>query len=260
VVTCVDLLLAGTVLYALLPASLGLSFPAVIGVFLVAAILGLVSQVPGGLGVFETAFVHLLPSNVPAAAVVGSLMAYRGVFFLFPLAVAALLMAGHEGFVYSRRAPHARAELMRWLSILVPPTLAFLMFAGGAILLLSNAAPLAGRLDRLSSYVPAPVMQASHFLGGVAGIMLILLAYGVQRRLDMAYWLSIAVLLSGALFSLLKGFQYEVATALIITAAALLPCHREFHRKAAFLHEPAAPVWLAAIAVVALCSVWLGLF
>jgi phosphatidylglycerol lysyltransferase len=260
VVTCVDLTLAGSVLYVLLPASLGLSFPAVMGIYVLAVIIGLASQVPGGLGVFETAFVHLLPADVPASAVVGSLLAFRGVYFLLPLAVAALLMAAHEVAFISRRVPDLRDGFVRWLSTLVPPTLAFLMFAAGVVLLLSNAATAAARMQWLSAYLPVRIIALSHFLGGVVGIVLVLLAYAVQRRLDTAYWVSLTILVTGAVLALLKGFNYEVAIVLTVTAAALLPCHQEFYRKAAFIREPATPVWLAAIAVVIFCAAWLGLF
>jgi phosphatidylglycerol lysyltransferase len=191
---------------------------------------------------------------------VGSLVAFRGVYFLLPLAVAALLMAAHEVAFISRRVPDLRDGFVRWLSTLVPPTLAFLMFAAGVVLLLSNAATAAARMQWLSAYLPVRIIALSHFLGGVVGIVLVLLAYAVQRRLDTAYWVSLTILVTGAVLALLKGFNYEVAIVLTVTAAALLPCHQEFYRKAAFIREPATPVWLAAIAVVIFCAAWLGLF
>lgn len=96
VVTVLDLVLAGTVLFILLPDDVGLAYPGVIGVYLIAVVLGLASQVPGGLGVFETAFLHLLPTNVSPAAVTGALIAYRTVYYLFPLLIALLLLGAHE--------------------------------------------------------------------------------------------------------------------------------------------------------------------
>jgi uncharacterized membrane protein YbhN (UPF0104 family) len=96
VVTALDLVLAGTVLFILLPENMGLSYPGIIGVYMIAVILGLASQVPGGLGVFETAFLHLLPSNISPPAVTGALIAYRTVYYIFPLLIALLLLGGHE--------------------------------------------------------------------------------------------------------------------------------------------------------------------
>jgi uncharacterized membrane protein YbhN (UPF0104 family) len=96
IVTALDLVLAGTVLYILCPHDIGLSYPGVVGVYLIAVVLGLASQVPGGLGVFETAFLHLLPTNVSPAAMTGALIAYRAAYYLFPLLIALLLMGTHE--------------------------------------------------------------------------------------------------------------------------------------------------------------------
>jgi len=95
-VTAIDLVMAGTVLYILLPKGLGVSYFGVIGAYLIAVIFGLASQVPGGLGVFEVAFFHLLPGDVSPVALTGALLAYRGVYYLLPLFIALLLLGGHE--------------------------------------------------------------------------------------------------------------------------------------------------------------------
>jgi uncharacterized membrane protein YbhN (UPF0104 family) len=64
--SCADWALAAGVCYALLPASPGLSYPAFLGLFLLAQVAGLVSQVPGGLGVLETVLLLLLSPTSPA--------------------------------------------------------------------------------------------------------------------------------------------------------------------------------------------------
>ena len=51
-----------------------------LGLFLFAQLSGLVSQVPGGLGVFETVIVLLLSSRIPVSNILASLLVYR--FFL----------------------------------------------------------------------------------------------------------------------------------------------------------------------------------
>jgi uncharacterized membrane protein YbhN (UPF0104 family) len=107
-VTVLDLILAGTVLYILLPDNVGLSYVGVISVYLIAVILGLASQVPGGLGIFEAAVVHLLPTDIPPPTVMGALIAYRGVFYLFPLLIALLLLGGHELWIRLTRRERQR--------------------------------------------------------------------------------------------------------------------------------------------------------
>ncbi|HEY9905826.1 MAG TPA: lysylphosphatidylglycerol synthase domain-containing protein [Candidatus Sericytochromatia bacterium] len=91
-----DWLLAGAVLYVLLPFTASLSYWGFLGIFLLAMIAVVVSNVPGGLGVFETVILLLLSPKIPATIVFGSLLAYRGVYYFLPLGVATGLMGFYE--------------------------------------------------------------------------------------------------------------------------------------------------------------------
>ncbi len=62
----------------------------VLAVLLVAAVAGLVSHVPAGLGVLEAVFVALLSHEVSQGRLIAALLAYRAVYYLLPLAVAAV--------------------------------------------------------------------------------------------------------------------------------------------------------------------------
>lgn len=92
VMSTADWMLAGAVFCTLLPAS-QLSYTRVLGVFLLAQIAGLVSTVPGGLGVFEAIALTLLTPHLPPAQILGVLVAFRGVYLLLPLIGALLLLA-----------------------------------------------------------------------------------------------------------------------------------------------------------------------
>jgi phosphatidylglycerol lysyltransferase len=258
---CVDWTLAGSVLYALLPQAAQVTFPAFLGIFLVAFVAGIVSHVPGGLGVFETVLLLLLSGRVEESAMVGTLIAYRAIYNLLPLGVAATLLGVHEAS--RRRAPLARVARAfgRWVPALVPNVLALTTFVGGTILLISGATPAArGRMHWLADLLPLPVIEASHFLASIAGIGLVLLARGLQRRLDAAYHLTVLLLGAGIVFSLLKGLDYEEAMTLAIMLGALLPSRRHFHRRASLLGEPFTPGWTLAILMVLAGSIWLGTF
>src|SRR4029077_14419908 len=74
----------------------------------------------------------------------------------------------------------------------VPQILAVTTFLGGAILLISGATPeVHSRLSWLDDIVPLPLIEFSHFLGSLAGVALLFLAIGLQRRLDAAYQLTL---------------------------------------------------------------------
>jgi len=265
VLSCLDWGLAGAVLYALLPppapGQAGLSFTAVLAAFLLSQLFGVLSQVPAGLGVFESAMLLLLTPRLPAPVLLGALVAYRGIYYFIPLLVASLLLAGNE--VLRRR--HQVLRLARGVgmraSSLVPQVLSLTTFLGGALLLVSGATPaVRWRLNWLDHLLPLPVIELSHFVGSLAGVALLLLAVGLQRRLDAAYQLTVGLLATGIVVSLLKGLDYEEAIALGLMLAALVPCHRHFYRKAALTNEPFTPAWIAAIAIVVCGAVWLGFF
>jgi phosphatidylglycerol lysyltransferase len=256
----VDWLLAGSVLYVLLPASAHLSLLHLLGIFMLAQVAALISHVPGGLGVFESLILVSLP-NVPLDALAGSLMLYRVVYYLLPLACASLMLGGLE-FVRQRALAGRIAKTMGRLGAgLAPPLLAASTLAGGAVLLFSGAIPGSpGRLQWLHSFLPLPVLEISHFLGSLAGAGLLLVAWGLQRRLDAAYLLSIVLLASGAVFSLLKGGDYEEAILLSLMLLALLPCRRAFYRRSSLLNAPLSGKWILMILLVMGCAQWLGFF
>ena len=86
----------------------------------------------------------------------------------------------------------------RWAPGIAPQVLAFVTFVGGAVLLFSGATPTLGsRVRWLRPLVPLPLLEISHFFGSLAGGALLILARGLQRRLDAAYHLTVAVLSAG---------------------------------------------------------------
>jgi phosphatidylglycerol lysyltransferase len=258
VLSMADWLLAAGVLWVLLPAGL-VPFPRFVAVFLLAQVAGVVSHVPAGLGVFEVVMLHLVPRGADGAAVIASLVAYRLVFYLLPLAAAAGLLAARE--LRRRRAGVSRAADLvgRWLPL--PQILAAICFVAGVVLLASGATPAAaGRLGLLADVLPLSVVEVSHFAGSIVGAALLVLARGLQRRVNGAWAITVALLIAGIVASLLKGFDYEEATLLALVLAALLPCRRQFFRPASLLDEPFSGEWITAILLVVVGVGWLLLF
>jgi uncharacterized membrane protein YbhN (UPF0104 family) len=81
-------LIAGTV-YMLLGQKI--PYPVVLEVMLVAAIAGVITHVPAGLGVLEAVFIALLSHLVPKYELLAALLTYRAIYYLAPLVVAALI-------------------------------------------------------------------------------------------------------------------------------------------------------------------------
>jgi uncharacterized membrane protein YbhN (UPF0104 family) len=91
----VDAVLAATVMYALLPAEPGVTFWSFLDVYIVAATAAVLSEVPSGLGVFETV-VTVMTAPASKAAELSALVAYRMIYFMAPLAIAMALFAARE--------------------------------------------------------------------------------------------------------------------------------------------------------------------
>ena len=86
--------LMGSVVWVLLQHQAG--YLHVLAVLLVAAVAGLLTHVPAGIGVLEAVFIALLGYQVPQGRLLGALLAYRAIYYLLPLAVASVFYAVTE--------------------------------------------------------------------------------------------------------------------------------------------------------------------
>jgi phosphatidylglycerol lysyltransferase len=103
-----DSVLAGLVLYFCMIPFVEIPFTTFIGLFVIAQSTGVFSQVPGGIGVFESIFLIALPDNIDKANIFGALLAYRVIYYVLPL-----IGSGALFFVYER---WLRSRMKRWLN------------------------------------------------------------------------------------------------------------------------------------------------
>ncbi len=80
-------LLMSGIVFILLQHRIG--FSAVVSALLLAAVAGVITRIPAGLGVLEAVFVALLSHQMPRHELLAALVAYRLVYYLAPLGVAA---------------------------------------------------------------------------------------------------------------------------------------------------------------------------
>ena len=129
------------------------------------------------------------------------------------------------------------------------------------ILLFSGATPeMRLRLRFISHLVPLAVIESSHFVASLTGAALLILAHGLARRLDAAYYFTVAALVIGIVASLLKGWDYEEAAALGVILVTLIPARRNFYRRSALTSEVLSVSWILMIVTVLAMSGWLGFF
>ena len=254
-----DLSLSTAVLWSLLPASAHIPFITFLGLYAAAVIAGIVSHVPGGVGVFEAVILLTLP-GVPVDALLGSLLAYRAVYYLVPLVFGTLLFGSKELSAQRGRLARAQELASLYITPVVPQIAGGLTFLAGALLLFSGSTPAVDeRLAFLDRFLPLAVLEASHLVGSVVGLGLLVLARALFRRVQAAYHISTWLLVAGIFASLLKGLDFEEASLLVLVLAVLMLGRRAFYRPTAILAERFTPVWIASITGVVFMAVWIGI-
>ncbi|AZD28010.1 bifunctional lysylphosphatidylglycerol flippase/synthetase MprF [Pseudomonas chlororaphis] len=253
-ITALDVAAAATVLYLLLPEAP--PFGAFLLVYLLALAAGVLSHVPGGVGVFEAILLAAFADKLGAAPLAAALLLYRLIYVILPMLVACVLLLINE----AQRLFQTRQSL-RAASGLAAPILAVLVFLSGVVLLFSGVTPeIDTRLQHIGFLIPHRLVDASHFGASLVGVLCLLLAQGLRRRLSAAWILTTILLLVGAVLSLLKGFDWEEASLMTLTASLLAIFRRSFYRPSRLTELPFSPLYLVASVCVLGASIWLLLF
>jgi phosphatidylglycerol lysyltransferase len=257
-ISAADWILSSTPLFILISGVTPIPYFPFLTAFLVAAFATLFLPVPGGVGVFEAVVLLLRPSGAPIPDTLAALLVYRVVYYLLPLAVAGGLLAA-RALQRIRRSDHPLQELMRAVSSWMPRTLAFTTFLAGVVLLVTGAIPADDRrLAWLGRLLPLSVIEASHFLSSIVGAVLVLSAWGLERRSHVAYHLVRILFGLGILLTLLRSYDLRLAAFLAITLVILVVMGREFPRPESLAHEAMGPRWVFAASAVFLVEAWIG--
>ena len=129
---------------------------------------------------------------------------------------------------------------------------AVLALGAGIMLLVSGATPSdPERFRWLVQIAPLALIEISHFLSSILGLVLVLLAFGLRRRLDAAWVATVAVLALAGVLALFKGFNWGQTATLVVIGVIMLPLHPAFPRTSRLTRMEITPGWLAsALAVV----------
>jgi len=259
-VSAADLTVAAGSMYVILPESAAFSYWQFLGVYLLAIISVIMTHVPGGVGILELIILTFAaPDSKPQ--VLAALVAFRVIYYLLPLVLAFSMLLTYELRMHSEKAQAVARRMGGVLGGVTPMVVALGTMLVGAVLLFSGATPpLPDRLKFMHSILPPVLVGASHFLNSLVGGGLLLLARGLQRRLDAAWWGAVTLLGAGVVVSLGKGFDYEEAIIACLVLVALVCARKQFYRKGSILRPAWSSGWIAAVGIALLCTVWLGLF
>jgi len=262
--TALDTCFAALALWVLLPEG-AIGFIPLLAVFAAAAMVGVASHVPGGVGVFETVVIAALPASVPLADTATALLLFRLIYFLMPFALSMVLVALIEARQASGLAarlfggvPEQMLPLARVISA-ITPTVAGTSVMGLGIYLLIMAVMPAARPAHLdpNDILATFLLEGGALLTAAVGAVMLLLAQGLLRRISAAFWLTMIALVAGAVGSLLNGLDFTSIALLAGAGLVLWPMRREFYREARLTQNVLSPGWFGLILgiVIAVMSV-----
>lgn len=263
----VDVGVTAAIFYALLPEAPGLTYMRFLGIYLASYTAGLAANLPGGLGVFDTAVLLGLEPYMQPPEIVGAILVFRLYYYIIPLFLAGGLFAGNELLLRGRGVLGTAAQskgvqaIGRWSQ---PDLVAA---AGtGAVALCGALLMSVGVLEGLgdwgwwdTSYFWV-ISEVGAYSPSLVGAALMVMAVGLSLRVRLAWTGSIGLLLTGAVFVLLHGGLPWVAGVLVLAAALIAPFGRSFYRHANVLTGKPRAGTVLPLAALLVCVTALAMF
>ena len=266
VLATVDVAVTATIFYALLPPSPNLTWLIFLGVYVTAYTAGLAANLPGGIGVFDTAMLFGLEPYVDAPHVVGAIVVFRLYYYIIPLFLAGAMFAGNElvlrgGGVlqYFGKIPAVQA-INRWSEpdFAVASATGAVALCGALMLALGVLAPQVD-FSWLDPDYADLASQAGQFIPSLIGAGLIVMALGLSQRVNLAWVLTIVLLLAGAAFAGTQDGRWWVSAILVVTTLLVVPFRACFYRHARLLTGPLQPSSALTLIVLVICLLALAI-
>lgn len=262
-----DVVATAAIFYVLLPDAPGLTYLRFLGIYLASYSAGLIANLPGGLGVFDTAMLLGLEPYLAPPEIVSAILIFRLYYYIIPLFLAGGLFAGNEVLLRGRGIFRvaARTRSVQAIGQWSQPDFAIAACTGivalcGALLMgvgvLEN---FGGRLVWSGSFFWI-IGEMDEFVPSLLGAALVVLAAAMAQRVRLAWGGSLTVLLLGAAFTLLYGAPMWIPAVLLLAAAMIAPFHRAFYRSTGLLRGPLRAGTVMPLLVLILSVVAMGSF
>lgn len=258
----VDVAVTASIFYALLPETPGLTWLRFLGVYLASYTAGLAANLPGGIGVFDTAMLVGLSPWLDAPQIVGGIVVFRLYYYIIPLFLAGSMFAGNEvllrGGSFLRRTNKLGAvqAIGRWSEPDFPVAVAtgVVALCGALLLSLGVLAPVPdfSWIDPDFSELAA---QAGQFIPSLIGAGLLVLALGLAQRVNLAWGSTIVLLMMGAFFIAAQAQtpRLWIAGVLVLATLVLAPFRASFYRHARLLSGKMEPSTVVAVLALVGC-------
>jgi uncharacterized membrane protein YbhN (UPF0104 family) len=266
----VDVAVTAAIMYQLLPASPNLSFIRFLGVYVSSYTAGLAANIPGGLGVFDSAMLLGLQPYMDAPRILGGIVVFRLYYYIIPLFLAGTMLSGNEillrGGALFRRSLLARGARARGAPAILGSTeRSFAVVAStGAVALCAAMLLGLGVLDERPDFswidpdFAEVAANAGQFIPSLIGAALMVMAIGLSRRVTLAWGITIPLLVLAAIYTIAKGTAAWVPAVLLLTAVLIAPFRDAYYRNARLLARPLRPGTLVPLLALAACALTLA--
>ncbi|MCE5299500.1 MAG: phosphatidylglycerol lysyltransferase domain-containing protein [Spirochaetia bacterium] len=225
--------------------------------YVTAEFLGVISNIPGGLGVFDAAAISLLSFDRGSnSGVVGAVILYRIIYYLMPLAISYFVYGAAEA---SGRGPVLLKRvrgLGRFVSSTPTNLISSLVFIAGATAMLIACLPPAGsKTLALAGIMPGWTDTPLRIMCVLCGAALMAISRPLQKLLLPACKLTAFLLSVCAALLLASGFSYKTASCILLLLLALYLYRDNFYRNTGLFSErPTRGIYFAAVTVAVMCA------
>ncbi len=261
-VATLDVTVASSIIFWLLPHVDGFTFWRFLAIYLASYSAGLLANLPGGIGVFDSAMLLSLSQVMPAPVAVSAILVFRLYYYIIPLFVAGSLFAGNEILLRGRALLRPSSRQVRFSE----PEFAAVAATGTVALcgLLLLLLPLLGLRPPDFSWVDPALssfaVQAGQYVPSLIGTALLLMAMGLSRRARLAWWLTLVLLIAGATFTAAQGITLWLPVVLVLAMLMVAPFRSAFYRQSSLFAGSMLPGNAFSLLVFMVCVLALVLF
>ena len=238
----VDVAITAAIFYALLPETPGLTYLRFLACYLASYSAGLLANLPGGIGVFDTAMLLGMEPYMPAPVVLGAILVFRLYYYVIPLFLAGSMFAGNEvllrggallksGFIARSATSFGRISEPDFAVGAATGTVAMC----GALLLSIGVLDDRPDFSWIDPDFADVAASAGQFVPSLIGAALMVLAVGLSQRVTLAWGATIALLLMAAGYTAAQGDQLWIGAVLVLSAVLVAPFRDAFYRDARLL-------------------------
>ncbi len=241
IVAGIDLVVAGACLYVLLP-DVTVSFIEFLPTYLMGMVAVVLSHVPGGAGVLEVVILHLTTAD--RQGVLAALLCFRVIYYLLPLLLAALIFAAYEVANQTKQASGMMHNAGRWMRAFSPSIMAWTVFAMGSILCFFVVLPISSEaVAFLVGFESLSVLEVSHMVMALCGVMLLFLAPGLEHRQSVAWRAVVLTLALAAVAVFLSSMNWLLSIIIVLTLVCVLSVRRRCCRPSSLWRLRLVPSW-----------------